>query len=280
MRIGPRRIARWIRVQWSSVTTPRDRLHLRHTVLEGRHLVVPANEDVGRQIVYRREYEPDETRFFQRTLRETDICFDVGANVGYYTVLMGGIARRGRVHAFEPEPLARAVLALNVVLNGLQNVVISPSAVGRIEGEACFSVARDRAYSGFADTGRRPMERVAAVAVTTLDDWARASRLDRVDVLKVDVEGAEGEVIAGGHALLQHPDRRPRLVMLELFDANHGAFGTSIEAIVDRMTQFGYSPFVVLGGRCEAYGRIHYNRHVNVFFSTIAPERLLEGGTR
>jgi len=229
--------------------------------------VVTANEDVGREIYYLGDYEPNETNFLGRVLRESDVCLDVGANIGYYTTLMARIAAKGIIHAFEPDPLSYALLNVNVCINRLRNVVFNQVAVGKESCKSPFVVASDHAFSSLANTGRKAVEQVINVSVTTLDEYVCATGIQRVDFLKVDVEGAEGAVMDGAQQILSDPARRPRLIMLELFEPNHALFGYSIDRIVNSLRVQNYEPFIVLNEQQLRFGKQHYNNYYNVFFS-------------
>jgi FkbM family methyltransferase len=246
---------------------PPERIRLIQLDLGGRMLIVPRNEDVGRQLYLFRSYERRESTFIRNRIRPTDICFDVGANIGYYATLMAQAAPSGEVHSFEPVPLNWHLLSLNVLINGFQNVMSNNIALGDRQGRVAFSAASDGAYSSMVPTGRRSESARIEVEVDTLDAYIHARGIKRVDVLKVDVEGAEGLVLQGARRLLSDPARRPRITMLELFDANHVPYQTSIGEIIRQMAEFGYSPKIVdPGGRLIDFERCHWNVRPNVFF--------------
>jgi FkbM family methyltransferase len=229
-------------------------------------ILVRADEDVGHAIYFLREFEPQESTFVYKNTRESDICVDIGANIGFYTLGLAKRANRGAVHSFEPVPLNCHVLMVNVLANGLSNAVINNCAVGDINGEVDFCIARDGAYSSLVDTGRKTVVETAKTPMVTLDSYRSDRKLPRVDILKVDVEGAEPAVIRGAANLLADPERRPRLVMLELFEPMLRQFGCTIEESVTVMRSYGYEPFVFVDGRLVPFSEQHYNRFYNVLF--------------
>jgi FkbM family methyltransferase len=246
---------------------PPERISLIQLEISGRMLIVPRNEDVGRQLYLFGSYERRESTFIRDRVRPTDICFDVGANIGYHTTLMAQAAPAGEVHSFEPVPVNWHLACLNVLINGFQNVTNNNIALGDRQGRVAFSTATDGAYSSMVPTGRRAESSRIEVEVDTLDAYVHVRGLKRVDVLKVDVEGAEGLVLQGAQRLLSDPTRRPRIIMVELFDANHVQYQTSIGEIVRQMAEFGYSPKIVgPGGRLIDFEQCHWNVRPNVFF--------------
>lgn len=72
-----------------------------------------------------------------------------------------------------------------------------------------------------------------------------------MDILKIDVEGAEEMVINGANNLLKDINRRPRIVLIELFDKNLVFFNTTVKKIVIKMAGFNYKPYVVMTGGCK-----------------------------
>jgi FkbM family methyltransferase len=238
------------------------------TRINGYELLVIANEDVGRVIHYLGRFEPAETELFGRVIGAEDVCLDVGANVGYFSLLMAQRASRGSVHSFEPQPLTANLLRASLELNGSSNVFVNQCAVGDREGTVSFSKSKDSAYSSMHDTKRRPVEEQLTVPMVTLDDYLEKRGVGRVSVIKVDVEGAEDMVVKGAARLLAAPERRPRLVMLELYDPNLEVFGKNISDVVEAMRGFGYAPHVIGDDSgLIPYAPAHRGIFHNIFFT-------------
>jgi len=104
------------------------------------------------------------------------------------------------------------------------------------------------------------------VAVTTIDDYCYEQKIPRIDFLKVDVEGAESLVIAGAREILRDKRRRPRLIMLELYEPMLNKYGAGIKAVLNQMNDCGYKPFVCNQGALIPYHVEHYSILYNVFF--------------
>lgn len=245
----------------------RDKRAIRHVHLKDFQLLVAANEDVGRQIMLFKDFEPEDSQFFREAIRPTDICFDVGGNVGFFAMLMAHRAAQGQVHVFEPIPLNAALIKTNAELNGFTNLHVHNVAVGDKECTVQFSISIDSAYSSMKATGRRDEERSLEVPMRSLDKYVDDAGIARVDIMKVDVEGAEGMVIEGASKLLSDAERRPRLVLLELFEPNLKPFETSVERIVNRMIEFGYTPQVHDGTGLIPFDLSMSNKFYNVIFT-------------
>jgi FkbM family methyltransferase len=161
-------------------------------------------------------YDRRELGLMRRFLEPGGDMLDVGAHVGMYAVAaaltLGG---RGRVLAFEPNPQARRQLEANLALNACEGVEVIPLAVSGQSGEALLHVpaTSDPSFSSLG-TGRFAEAEPVRVQTTTLDDTV-SSRCLTPAFVKVDVEGAELDVLAGAERTLAH---RP-VLLIEVSDA-------------------------------------------------------------
>ena len=258
----------------SQLLCPRDKRRIKHLFLPLFEMLVFANEDVGRQIWLFGGFEVDETRFFKDVLRADDVCFDIGGNVGYFSLLMARLAPKGFVHVFEPIPVNAALISASVELNKINNLRLSNAAVGDHEGNVRFSVSVDSAYSSMSATGRFAEEELIKVPMVSLDKYLADSSLQRIDVMKVDVEGAEELVIKGGEKVFGCISSRPRLVLMELFEGNLRTFGATVPSVIKLMASFGYSPYILRSGgrRLEAYDPLKHSKFYNIIFLVMYTE--------
>jgi len=125
---------------------------------------------------------------------------DVGANIGCYTVMQCAAARAVRCFSFEPDPQTFARLVENVRNNCRSHVVVLPTCVSSRDGEVDFRPHRTSVNSHVASSQSGACAKVPS---SSLDRFVRDSGLERIDILKIDVEGHECEVLDGGreHAL-------------------------------------------------------------------------------
>ncbi len=141
-------------------------------------------------------YEKAQTELFQQHVQADSIVFDLGANVGYYTLLAAKLARQGQVVAFEPEPRNAAFLRSNIAANGCQNVAIHELAVAATAGISYFKMGRG------TGTGALATEGTLQVKTVKLDEFVADCGLQPTH-LKIDVEGAEIDVFRGGMETLK-----------------------------------------------------------------------------
>jgi FkbM family methyltransferase len=150
-------------------------------------------------------YEREQSRLFQQTIRLGDQVLDIGASVGYYTLLAARLAgAQGRVVAFEPDLRNLRFLRAHVKANRLPGVTVLPLALGEEEGSFRFGGGTG------SGTARLCTEGTIEVPVRRLDALAAEHDL-RPRHVKIDVEGAELAVLRGGEQLIRA--HRPQLFL-------------------------------------------------------------------
>ena len=151
-------------------------------------------------------YEMDLIGVLQERLRPGDTCMDLGAHVGYLTMLMArGVGPQGRVISFEPVPETCNALRENVRLNGFENVTTEAAAAGNQEGTLELVCTKGEELSWTASTlaySQPGEETHITVPVVKLDDYIQRNSL-RPKLIKIDVEGAELAVLQGGRQMLR-----------------------------------------------------------------------------
>lgn len=159
------------------------------------------------------------TLAFHRLVQPGMVCIDVGANVGYHTITLADlVGPGGAVLGFEPNPRCAELLKETVLLNGFQNhTVISNHAVSDTVGATVhLSVEQGRPMNGTI-VGRHSNEEVVEVQTVTIDSVS--SGLPRVDLIKIDVEGAEEGVWDGMQETLR---RNPAMKVILEFNGGRG----------------------------------------------------------
>lgn len=136
-------------------------------------------------------YEPEQTRLFLEWVRPGDQVLDVGAHVGYYTLLASTLAGdAGAVWAFEPNPKNHRFLRAHARINRRANVHAEPAAASDADGTARFDFGTGSGTGHLAEGG------ALEVRTVRLDDFCRERGI-RPAAVKIDVEGAEAAVLEG-----------------------------------------------------------------------------------
>ena len=198
------------------------------------------------------QFVEDEVLGLDRLVGPGAVCVDVGAEFGLYTWSLAAlVGPAGAVHAVEPQPDLGRTLRFGTWLVGARNVTIHHLALGDEPGDGHLSqpsrgVVRvhGRTFladgtSGLGSNAEFSRHRTIGVQVDTLDALVGRLGLTRLDLVKADVEGAEGRLLAGGDDTLRR--FRPAL-LLELEDRHLDRFDTSVDEVVKRLADLGYEP--------------------------------------
>jgi FkbM family methyltransferase len=177
-------------------------------------------------------------------LRPGSVAIDVGANLGEWTVpLARSVGAAGRVIAIEPAPRSAAALEATLAANALRQAEVVRCAIGHHDGQTEFTVPV--VTSVRTDTGRARIgpgcsgHETLQVPLRRLESLSAELDLDRIDLIKVDVEGHERQVLDGAASILRQ--YRPTLVM----ETGHEAEGDRT-AIHDRLRGLGYRMLGIL----------------------------------
>lgn len=181
-----------------------------------------------------REFAPDEAMVLRRLLKPGMVFADVGANIGYFSLIAArAVGGGGKVFAFEPDEENFSLLQRNIRDNGYKNVVAIKKAVSDKTGRARLYFEQENlcAHSLVPKTGQNFQE----VETVSLDDFFRGQK---VDVIKIDVEGTEPAVLVGMQKLIE---ANPELVLLtEFYPAALRRFGVLPEQYLRDLKSVGF----------------------------------------
>lgn len=222
-------------------------------------------------------WEAYETALTLKLLKPGEVYVDVGANIGYYTLVAAQqVGPAGKVFAYEPDPANFALLASNVELNGLSQVQIFPCALydKAAEGELFLSgdnFGDHRIYPPAAGSGEaRSHRRISLVH----GDTHLGERTQRIDFLKIDTQGAEYFVVNGLQQLIRHNRDQLRLV-LEFCPYGIRHSGADGHELVRLLDDFGMQLQIIdHQQQCLIPAQAH---HLNEWVSRMADEPQNEG---
>ena len=203
----------------------------------------PEDDDV---VVFLREgwFEYRETAFVWLYLRPNDVVVDCGAHAGLYTVTAARMLEgSGRVIAVEPNPHTARLLRANLAKNEVENATVVEAAVYRKSGTVRFHLMRPgkAAYDSLYVANESEAVREIDVPAVTLDEVLNREKIGRVDFLKLDIEGAEVDALAGARAAIE--EGRLPLIMVEFTESNLQASGHSTENLRSTFEAASYRLF-------------------------------------
>jgi FkbM family methyltransferase len=266
---------------WSRVAEPYFAWHWHGFVARtsfGSRLAGDTREVLQQHVYYFGEWEPDLTSWVAGTLREGDVCVDVGANIGYFSLLAARlVGRSGAVVAIEPSPAAHELLRDNLRRNGADNVRTVEVAAAETRGTLSLFAGHET-HTGIAtvveDKGMGVESEVSAFPLSSI---VTAAEMERARVIKVDAEGAEWAVVAGMESLWDAA-RDDLEVVVEVHPEPMEKTGRSVDDLVELFAERGFAARrLAIDYSAEAYlsnGRVRpepaegpVDRHTHLVFS-------------
>ena len=160
--------------------------------------------------------EQEHLRCWEQQARSANVVFDIGANAGIYSLSALSANRSAQVHAFEPTPELATHIRDTAALNALSNLHVHEVAIARAAGRACLWRCSGESGTNegmnFITTNRKGSgEEVPTISI---DRFCAEHAIDRVDLMKIDIQGNEPEALAGAQAMLG--EQRIGTIFIEL----------------------------------------------------------------
>jgi FkbM family methyltransferase len=241
--LKPRRIVHWLarRAYGSTAPEPSDFRWFRDAW--GHELFLHPHYFVDYQVLAFGEFDVPLGRFIRAHVRPGMWCLDVGANTGMITLQLARRAgSEGRIDSFEPVPHLRERLRAHVERNGYKNVVrIHEEALSNASGTAAISIASgDRPNQGMGtlvETSHPDLRERLEIRTVTLDEFSASQPGGTIDLIKMDVQGAEPLVLEGARATLERD--RPDLLM-EVSPLDLAPLGRTSRDLIAQIEGLGY----------------------------------------
>ena len=208
-----------------------------------RTMELDLNSHIDQTIYYHGSYETWDTMFLETIIQPGWIMFDIGVNIGSHSLMASKhIGPLGRIYAFDISEEEIRKFQRNLDLNQISNVEPVLNAISDHPGKVRITETRDAGETSLALSGQTGRE----VNATTLDEFTSTRKITRLDIIKIDIEGAEVKFLNGGATTLK---QLQPILMMEL---NHSAlerFGHEVSVPVNILKGLGYRLF-----RCQRRG--------------------------
>ncbi len=176
-------------------------------------------------------------------ITEGDTIVDCGAYIGIFTIYAAKLAgKNGKVIAFEPDPVNYERTARNLEMNGVHNVILLNKATWSKSGKMKFDNKGLGTSTLFLDKSKSPIipnpsaaKSVIEVPVVTLDEELRALGIEKVDFIKMDIEGAEIETVKGAKRILAQSDAHLAIASNHIVDGKYTRY-----ALEKLLPEYGY----------------------------------------
>lgn len=181
-------------------------------------------------------FEPLSTQVVKRLVSPGDIVLDVGANIGYYSVILSKIVGdHGRVICFEPTDHYSKVLEMNIISNSLENVEIIKVGLSNKRQELDIHIGRSSATLHVP--GNQKLLSYEKIKLISLDDFAKEYHLEKIDFIKIDVDGHEPLFLEGAWKTLE---KFEPTILLEVNHLNYLSAGFMAWDFYDVLKVKGY----------------------------------------
>jgi FkbM family methyltransferase len=183
-------------------------------------------------------YEKSETELVRSIVKEGMIVVDVGANIGYYTLLAAQlVGKTGKVFAFEPDPYNHSLLSKNTKINGYSNVVTVQKAVYSNSKNVELHLDKRNLGGHSLSTANVHEDKSVTVPATSLDDFFEKAHL-KISLVKIDVQGLETTVIEGMDRIVR--ENRDLQIILEFWPWGLQNAGSSALTLLNKLGEYGF----------------------------------------
>lgn len=212
-----------------------------HLIIDGHKVYIDkADTVVSQELILSGKWEEYETSVFKKNIKKGDVVLDIGAHIGYYTLIAArAVGDDGTVFAFEPDPRNFFLLTKNIKENGYKNVILVNKALADKTGVL-------RLFLNTENTGDHriynssDIRRAVKIRSVTLDDFFK-DKDKRINMIKIDVQGSEVSVFKGGEKLIkQNPDVK---ILTEFWPYGLSLSGSSAKEYADLLADNNFKLF-------------------------------------
>ncbi len=207
-------------------------------------LKVSSKSVLAKPLLIKAGFEEAERKIIKGFVKPGMIVFDIGANIGLYTTIMAKQAKdEGHVFSFEPYSSTGDYLKYNVSLNELNNVTVEEIALTDTDGRQDFFIfpEGEDVYNSLGaqkrDVEKTKAEKKIQVQVSKLDSYCKKNKIEKIDFIKLDVEGAEEKVFEGGREVFKAMNP---IIITEIYENSAIQCGCSGIRMLKNFSQIGY----------------------------------------
>ena len=202
----------------------------------------PNDTVITKKILDSGTWEPEITATIRDLLGPGDTFIDVGTNIGWFTLIASReVGEQGRVIAFEPDPVSFDILRRNAAVNNCQNVVLEQMGLSNRRGRFELYI-HDTNKGGHSFLKSAERSKHVEVEALPLDEYLRESER-KIDVVKIDTEGAEGRILEGMQKTIRSQDKMD--IVMEFTPGILRKEGTDPETLIYRLQESSYLAYMI-----------------------------------
>lgn len=200
--------------------------------------------------------------FLSKYLKKDSVFFDIGANSGYFSILASSVAKNGFVHAFEPVPRTYKIFKKTIELNGIKNIKLNNVCVGAKNGVVKFYVDESSDVSSLNKTSYQRKTKLSKCKMIRLADYCYKNKIDKIDIMKIDTEGAEKDILFSSRNILI---KYKPILVVEFSSETANAFGFNPNELYDFLYGLGYKIYSFKEGRLRLQQKQEYYRAQDLY---------------
>lgn len=234
-----------------SVTIEKDKIVM-ETKREGIKMLCDFNDKrmIPIEIVNFGEYEKDELELLKKCLKKDSIVFDIGANIGYYSIVLSKYINNGKVYSFEPIPPTYDYLCKHIEINDAKNIITNNIALSNYNGKAQFFYYDEGMVNSSMKILNKDVEnKTVDCVVQTIDSFVEEKNID-IDLIKCDTEGSEYLVFKGAKETLM---RCKPIIFTEMLRKWSKAFDYHPNEMINYLRELGYTCFTFGEGKLKEF---------------------------
>jgi len=197
------------------------------SVLDNKLETISNDKGISSELIIYKIHEPLTTSLIIKKLTKGMHCIDIGSNIGYYAILESSkIGNNGMVWSVEPSPQNFETLSKNIILNQRKNIKCYNIAIGSGNGKIDFLISKKSNWSKIKNESDHIEngDKIIQVDIMTLDSFSEKNEIEKVDLLRMDVEGYERNIIEGSMNFLE---KFKPILMIEVHKMIIGNNGTN-----------------------------------------------------
>lgn len=229
------------------------------------YMLLNPTEHIQQQLFWYGYYEKELRELLKKIVRPGDVFLDLGANIGYFSLLVANDFPSAKIISFEPIKALFQNMNDNISLNNIKNISTINAAVGEINDEEdLFVSAPDNLGMSSFKQPENYSGKKEKVIVVTIDDWFKTSGLSKIDIIKLDVEGSELAGLKGMKEVLQ---KQKPVLIVEINPETLIMFNLKPSDIYDYLRQFNFEGFLILENcRLKHLNPAEISQTANVLF--------------
>lgn len=211
-------------------------------------MLLSVNDWIQKNLFLHGYYEFAETAFWKVATKNKKVVFDIGANVGYFSLIASKNIDKtaGRIYAFEPVSRTFKRAVHNVELNSFKNIEVNQLALSDKKGELIINIGKDENW-GMSSINKYDLlsDQSEKVNTDSVDNFIVANNINQLDIAKIDVEGSEFYVLSGMQKSIEK--FRP-VILIEVLEQHLAKAGSSVDAVFNYFLERNYKAYKILTG--------------------------------